>query len=72
MSVQRLTSNPSTSELNDMYLPAHNEIGDQDWFTKLQMKSNSKQKFNKQQQGPMIIGGVESRSNIHSGISIIP
>ena len=56
----RMNNNPSVKELTEMYLPDHSKVGEQDWFAKKLMQSNSKKKMTKN----VIIGGIETRSNI--------
>ena len=56
-SSNRLKVNPSAKELSDLYLPAHNEVGDQDWLTNKVLLSNQKQRPN------ILVGGVETRGS---------
>jgi len=43
-----------------MFLPSHEEIGKQDWFTKMLLKSNEKSETGKTS---FVIGGIETRSS---------
>ena len=60
-----MVANPSQRELNDLYLPSHKEVGDEDWYTKIHLRSNQKQ----QKQVTSIIGGVETRGPLLGGSS---
>ena len=62
-----MQNNPSSKELTEMYLPAHSKVGEQDWFAKKLMQSNSKKKVTNK----TIIGGIETRGSIlTSSVSI--
>lgn len=43
-----------------MFLPAHHEIGQQDWFTKMLLQSNEKSSKGSN----LVIGGIETRGSL--------